>query len=213
MGHRWLIILLSVLIVASVTIVGLVAFDYYRVTQTGTVTPQAAQTLETDDAPSEKDPGPVTDEYTVPADQPRSIKIPTLSTDAYVQRVGVTKNNAMATPNNIAFTGWYVKSVAPGEDGLSIINGHAGGRYVDGVFKNLKRLTKGDSIQVQRGDLSWHNYKVVSVKTVSVEEASTVLYQHNAILQKQLNLITCDGNFNDASQTYDERTIVIAMGV
>lgn len=213
MKRRWLIIILSALIVACVTVVGLVAFDYYRVTQTGVVTPQVTQTLETDDAPSEKDPGPVTKEYSVPADQPRSIKIPTLSTDAYVQRVGITKDNAMATPNNIAFTGWYVKSVAPGEDGLSIINGHAGGRYVDGVFKNLKRLTKGDGIQVQRGDLSWHNYEVVSVKTVSIEEANTILYQHNAILQKQLNLITCDGNFNDASQTYDERTIVIAMGV
>lgn len=212
MKRKVLIITLSSIIVACVTVIGLVAYDYYHVTQTGVTVPSASETIATDDAPSEKSPGPVTKEYTVPADQPRSIRIEKLNVDAYVQRVGITKDNAMATPSNIAFTGWYVKSVAPGADGLSIINGHAGGRYIDGVFKNLKHLTSGDSIQVQRGDLSWHTYKVFSVKTVSVADANKALYERNVLLPKQLNLITCDGNFNDAAQTYDERTIVVARG-
>ncbi len=213
MKRRWLLIVLSVLIVACVTVIGLVVYDYLHVTRAGVTVPEVSQTVNTDDAPSEKDPGPVTKEYTVPADQPRSIRISKLGTDAYVQRVGVTKDNAMATPNNIAFTGWYVNSVAPGTDGLSIINGHAGGRYTDGVFKSLKNLASGDVVQVQRGDLSWHNYEVVSVKTVRVAEANSALYQRNLLFAKQLNLITCDGNFNDAAQTYDERTIVVARGV
>lgn len=210
--HRWLLIVLSSVIVACLTVIGLIAYDYYRTTQTGVTVPMPSETMTTDDAPSEKSPGPVTKEYTVPAGQPRSIRIEKLNIDAYVQRVSVTKENAMATPNNIAFTGWYIGSVTPGSDGLSIINGHAGGRYIDGVFKNLKRLTNGDSIQVQRGDLSWHTYKVFSVKTVSVADANKALYERNPLLPKQLNLITCDGSFNDASQTYDERTIVVAKG-
>lgn len=212
MKRKVLIITLSSVIVACVTVIALIAHDYYRVTQTGPVVPAASDTVTNDDAPSEKRPGPVAKEYTVPANQPRSIRIEKLNVDAYVQRVGVTKDNAMATPNNIAFTGWYVKSVAPGSDGLSIINGHAGGRYVDGVFKNLKRLTNGDAIKVQMGDLTWRTYKVFSVKTVGVAEANKALYERNVLLPKQLNLITCDGNFDDGTQTYDKRTIVVAKG-
>lgn len=212
-GSRWLLASLWLLIVACLVAIGLIAYDYFQVTQTGVVVPQATQTIDTDDPPSEKDPGTVMQNYTVPADQPRSIRIPKLKVDAYVQRVGITKSNAMATPNNIAFTGWYVKSVAPGSDGLSIINGHAGGRYTNGVFKFLKNLSEGDTLQVQLGDLSWHNYEVTSVKTVSVSDANTALYKRDESIKKQLNLITCDGDFNDKTQTYNERTIVVAKGI
>lgn len=212
MKRKVLLITLSSIIVACMTVIGLVAYDYYRVTQTGPVVPATSDTITNDDAPSEKSPGPVAKEYTVPARQPRSIRIAKLNVEAYVQRVGVTKDNAMATPNNIAFTGWYVKSVTPGSEGLSIINGHAGGRYVDGVFKHLKDLSSGDSIEVQLGDMSWHTYKVFSVKTMSVSDANAALYKRDFLLPKQLNLITCDGNFDDAAQTYDKRTIVVAKG-
>ncbi|MGV9001347.1 MAG: class F sortase [Candidatus Saccharimonadaceae bacterium] len=185
--------------------------DFFKSTTAGETVPLSNQTITTDDTrPSEKNPGPVSKSYTVPAKQPRAIQIPSLNVDAYVQRVGVTKDDAMATPNNIFFAGWYVKSVAPGDSGVSIINGHAGGRYEKGIFRNFSALKKGDSIRVQMGDLSWREFSVVSATTYLVNDSAGPLFHDDASIDNELHLITCDGVFDDKTQTYNERTIVVA---
>lgn len=164
----------------------------------------------TTDKPSEKNPGAVTDEYKVPADQPRAIAINSLGIEAYVQRVGIDINKNMVAPNNIYFAGWYVGSVAPGEKGVSIINGHDGGRYADGVFKHLVNVKSDDIITVQMGDNSWREFVVRSVDTYPVEASARALFADDSHIDRELHLITCDGVFDDRTQTYDRRLIVTA---
>lgn len=207
------------LVVVGIVGVGLITFalfgaiDYLKRTQTGITTPSAFQIVKDTPDISEKKPAPVTNSYTVPANQSRAITIPSLQVRAYVQRVGIASNGAMATPNNIYFTGWYVNSVEPGDSGVSIINGHAGGRYTDGVFRNLSNVKQNDEVLVQMGDLSWRKFVVVSVNTYPVDDAATALFKDDTSIDKELHLITCDGVFNDSAQSYNERTIVVAKYV
>lgn len=203
-----LVSVIMVIGVAAIMFAALGLYDYYHVTHSGSSIPN--QTTVTDDETVSEKPVTVNDSYQVPAHQPRVINIPSLNVNAYVQRVGVTKDMAMATPNNINFTGWYVNNPSPGEVGVSIINGHAGGRYTDGVFKHLNQLKQGDAIKIQMGDLSWRDFSVVSVGVYPVAEATKGLYKDDPSIDKELHLITCDGKFDDKTQTYDKRAIVVA---
>jgi len=183
--------------------------DYISTTTTGPTKP-ADSVLTSTARPSEKNPGPVTADYTVAKDQPRQIKIPKLTIDAYIGRVGVGVDGAMATPNNIYFAGWYVNSVTPGANGLSIINGHAGGRYEQGIFRHLGDLSAGDHFSVQMGDLSWRDFTVVSKAAYAVQDAGSALFHDDPSIARELHLITCDGVFDDHTQTYNQRMIVVA---
>ena len=206
--RKILIILISIVGAACLTIAALGFIDYLKTTQTGDETPSSITVVE-DGLPSER-PVDMNAPYTVPDDQPRTIKIPKLGVDAYVQPVGILPNKLMATPTNIYFTGWYVHGVAPGEPGLSIINGHEGGRYVSGVFKRINELAPGDTFSVQMGDLSWRNFVVTAVNSYAVADAATPLFARDSSVESELHLITCGGTFDDKNQTYDQRVIVSA---
>lgn len=152
-------------------------------------------------------------DYVVAADQPRQIKIPKITAEGYIQKVGKDQNNSIAVPTNIHFAGWYVGSVRPGEKGLSIIDGHLGGRYSPGIFSKLNNLTKGDQITVEFGDKSIRQFVIVEKKTVKLAQSAAVLFEKKQNIERQLNLITCDGNYVQSSKTYDNRLIIISKAL
>ncbi len=141
---------------------------------------------------------------------PKRVVIPKIGVDAFIQNVGVDQHNQIAVPNNIHVAGWFVDSVIPGNDGLSIIDGHVNGVSSDkGVFKRIDELSVGDSVQIAMGDNLIINFKVVSNQAVETAESASVLYSQNPTIKSQLNLITCAGNFNRTNRQYDKRQITI----
>lgn len=177
--------------------------------------PDAHQTVTNNtDHPSEAKVTPKqADTYVVPADQPRSITLPSIHADGLIQRVGLTSDNALAVPSSIYFGGWYTGGSKPGDKGLSIIDGHVSGWYNDGIFKNLKNLHNGDMFTVEYGDRSTRKFAVVDVKTIPEDKASMVLFQQRSDLPNQLNLITCGGKFDTKTDLYADRIIVISKFV
>lgn len=158
------------------------------------------------DSPSEEIP---TLEYTTDAEDPRSIIIPSIGVNGFVQKVGIDQNNEIAVPNNIHFAGWYTNSVKPGEKGLSIIDGHVDGPTSQGIFGNLNSLEKDQIFEIEYGDGSKISFKVVDKIQVKVEDAYNVLFSKKSEITNQLNLITCGGNFNLDTGRYDDRIIVV----
>lgn len=158
------------------------------------------------DSPSEEIP---TLEYTTDAEDPRSIIIPSIGVNGFVQKVGIDQNNEIAVPNNIHFAGWYTNSVKPGEKGLSIIDGHVDGPTSQGIFGNLNSLEKDQIFEIEYGDGSKISFKVVDKIQVKVEDAYNVLFSKKSEITSQLNLITCGGNFNLDTGRYDDRIIVV----
>lgn len=206
---RILTLVLVALAVTMLTVGGFWLAGYVNTTQVGADYP-SNEVVVTSDVVSEKRPDMTKDDYSVQANQPRKITLPTLNIAAYVQKVGTTTSGDMATPNNLFFAGWYKDSPAPGDVGVSIVNGHFGGRYTEGIFRRLDSLTKGSSIRVQMGDMSLRNFEVVSVQSYALKESAEALYKDDASIQNELHLITCGGAYIDASQTYDRRIIVVA---
>lgn len=162
------------------------------------------------DRPSEKKPD---DDYVwrgAPG-EPKKIIVPSLGIDAFVQKVGVDQNQQIAVPNNIHIAGWFVDSVRPGQNGLSIIDGHVDGRTVnEGVFARLGELKTDDEYSVQMGDDTVHHYRVHSIVTKPTNEIADTLYSQIPTITSQLNLITCAGAWLQSERTYDQRTVVIS---
>lgn len=144
----------------------------------------------------------------IPAGQPREIIFSTINVTGYIQKMGIDQNDRIAAPDNINLAGWYTGSAKPGDTGLSIIDGHSGGRYNDGIFKRLNSLNANDTFVVVYGDDSTRTFRVLEKKTLQVDEAVSYLFQKDSDVEKQLNLITCGDQYNESTKLFDTRVVV-----
>jgi len=161
------------------------------------------------DIPSEEIPT----EFSVAPDLPKVITIPAISVKGYIQSVGIDQENRIAVPSNVHLAGWYINSVRPGENGLSIMDGHKDGTTLGGIFKNVEKLKNGDELSIEYGDGTIKEFKVVDVKKVSIEDAFDLMYEKRDEIDRQLNLVSCGGRYNKEERTYDDRIIVISEGI
>lgn len=149
--------------------------------------------------------------YTATHDTPRTITIEKLGIHTRVRQMGVNSDGSVQAPLNIHDTGWYTGSAKPGQNGAMFIDGHKGGPTQQGVFSGLKNLVAGDSIVIERGDGQKLTYIVRAVHTEASGsvDMNKLLSTYDGALQG-LNLMTCDGKFDVASQTYTDRVSVFA---
>ena len=149
--------------------------------------------------------------YSVKADLPRYIFIPSINVKAIVKQVGVTKTNQIDTPDNIYDTGWFNQSAKPGMAGLSLIDGHLGTWSDKGVFSNLTKLRNGDKFTIQRGDGKVISYVIVKTQMYDANnvDMKALLSPVNP-LKPGANLITCSGSVNDGTYQYNKRFVVFA---
>lgn len=179
----------------------------YRQGQTGPPTPNRVVT-ESISKPSEQ---AVADDgtYKVATDQPKKIIINSIGVNGYIQKVDKDNNSNISAPTNINYAGWYVRSTIPGQPGLSIIDGHVSGRYSPGIFANLKRMQIGQIFSVQFGDDSMRRFEVIDRRQVINSQAADFLFIKRDDLVSQLNLITCEGVYDDKSRQYKDRLVLV----
>lgn len=150
--------------------------------------------------------------YQVAADLPRFLRIPKLQVNARVKRLGVKSDNELQTPSTIYDTGWYDGSSKPGEGGAVLIDGHVSGPTKQGVFYGLKTLQPGDKIDLERGDGVVFHYQVVKSQAYDDTKVDMVAALTPVTPGKNgLNLITCTGKFDPASNEFKQREIVFAV--
>ena len=143
-------------------------------------------------------------------DDPKYIKLPSIQAEGFIQNVGIDQKREVAVPNNVHMAGWFVDSTRPGQQGLSIIDGHVDGRQNDGIFKQISELKESDEYTVETGSGNLKRYQVNQVVTIDVKDAADVLFSQDPKVKSQLNLITCGGNFDQQSRRYDKRVIVVS---
>ncbi len=164
-------------------------------------------------APSAAKPTPTqVTSYTVAPDLPKYITIPSIGVPkTRVIQLGVTKNNQIATPNNIYDTGWYNASAKPGQPGAMFIFGHVSSWQANGVFYNLKKIKPGDAITIQRGDNTIFTYKVASTKVYPATQVDmhAVLSPISSSVAG-LNLMTCTGTVIKGTSEFTQRLVVFS---
>lgn len=140
---------------------------------------------------------------------PVRLKIPAISVNAVVQHVGVTSKGEMDVPSNTFDVGWFDPGPPPGEQGNAVIAGHFNGENgEEGVFKNLEKLKKGDEIAVTDDQGKTISFAVREIRTYRPGYAEEVFSPNDN--GTHLNLITCDGVWDEAKKSYSKRLVVFA---
>jgi LPXTG-site transpeptidase (sortase) family protein len=141
---------------------------------------------------------------------PVRLSIPSIEVDANVEYVGLASDGSMGVPKGPLEVAWYMLGPKPGENGSSVIDGHAGwARGEPAVFDNLYKMKIGDKIYVE-------NY-IGEITTFVVRELK--IYSPNANAEEvfisddggsHLNLITCTGLWDKIEKNHASRLVVFA---
>jgi LPXTG-site transpeptidase (sortase) family protein len=167
-------------------------------------------TIRSSDAPSEAPIDQNVYHSTATGTEPKYVRLPSVATEGFIQKVGVDQHKEVGVPSNINLAGWFAPAAKPGQPGLSIIDGHVDGGKEAGIFHRLAQLKKGDAVEIERADGVKLQFRVFALQTAKVAEAANVLFSQAAGITSQLNLITCVGTFSSAAKGYDQRLIVSA---
>lgn len=139
---------------------------------------------------------------------PVRLRIPSINVDAPFEYVGLTADKAMDVPRERSNVAWFKLGQRPGENGTAVIAGHYGRQDTKGsVFDNLHKLRKGDKIYIEddRGDII--SFVVRESRRYDPQaDASAVFGSDDG--KSHLNLITCEGIWDEASDAYSRRLVV-----
>jgi Sortase domain len=144
----------------------------------------------------------------IPTAPPAELLIPNLNVHRAVEGVGVNRYGVMNLPVNGWNAGWYKGGPTPGAPGDAVIEGHAGFPNQPMIFGKLSTLRPGDQIVVVLADKSQRLFVVVSTTSFRVGSAPAGFAEPYG--PPRLTLVTCSGDFDDASHSYSRRLVVEA---
>jgi LPXTG-site transpeptidase (sortase) family protein len=142
---------------------------------------------------------------------PVRLKIPGIKVDAAVEYVGLNARGEMDVPEGPANVAWLKLGPHPGDGGSAVIAGHFG-RWKNGagsVFDDLNKLSEGDKLSVEDDKGVTITFVVRESRSYDPNaDASAVFSSSDGI--SHLNLITCEGIWNEASKGYPKRLVIFA---
>lgn len=137
---------------------------------------------------------------------PVHLLIPRIRVDTNIEPVGVTSEGVMDTPSNSAIVGWFKLGSLPGEKGSAVISGHVDGEDGGaGVFAKLHKLKKGDKVYAKNSAGVTEVFEVKESRIYNPGYADEVFRTSDGA---HLNLITCDGVWDDFKKSYSKRLVV-----
>ncbi|WP_187254667.1 class F sortase [Alkalicoccus halolimnae] len=139
--------------------------------------------------------------------EPARLVIPAIGVDAPIDNMGLEPDGAMAVPDNGDDIGWFEPGTKPGAQGNSVLAGHVDDREGPAVFYDLKELESGDEIKVMDESGEELVFVVTHKETYPYDDApiDTVFGSSSS---RNLNLITCTGEFDRNAGTHRERLVV-----
>lgn len=145
---------------------------------------------------------------------PVRLKIPKINVDAGFQYNGLESDGTMKIPTNVVDVGWFTGSPRPGEKGIAVITGHVsqirGGVLTKpGVFSNLNELRVGDKLYIVNDKAETMTFIVRESRNYDPSADATDVF-----ISKDdgahLNIITCEGTWNQALLSYSQRLVIFA---
>ncbi len=144
---------------------------------------------------------------------PVRLKIPKLKIDAALESVGRTRQKAMDVPKDLANGAWFNLGPRPGEIGSAVIDGHFGWQDdKQAVFDKLHKLRIGDKIDVVDENAATTTFVVRELRTYAHNQNASNVFESSDGMA-HLNLITCQGAWNEEKHSYPYRLVVFAEKV
>lgn len=139
---------------------------------------------------------------------PIRLKIPVINVDAIITYVGLTSDGSMDTADGANEVAWYKFGPRPGENGSAVIAGHYGWTTESAaVFNGLNTLNIGDEVLAIDEKGLATTFIVRESKKYDPEADATSIFMSDDG-KAHLNLITCDGIWKNAQQTYSDRLVI-----
>jgi LPXTG-site transpeptidase (sortase) family protein len=139
---------------------------------------------------------------------PVRLIIPAIKVDADIESLGLAPDGSMAVPKGPDDVAWFNQGPRPGENGTSVIAGHEGWKdNIPAVFDDLYKLKKGDTISVEDETGTTTVFVVRESQTFSENENAASVFS-SSDGRAHLNLITCEGTWDEVSQSYSNRLVV-----
>ena len=161
------------------------------------------------------------DNGVVPSSGPRfdthwEIILPSAGIHAAIVQVGLTSDGAMGSPDNPFVVGWFNRSAIPGELGNALLGGHRDyqdrdGNIDVGVCWELDETSVGDQlIMFDQSSSRYYVYDIVDIATIRPDSKEAVKYLSQT-RESVVTLITCSGDFDAETHSYDERIVVVGL--
>ncbi len=139
---------------------------------------------------------------------PVRLLIPAIDVNAGIQPLGVTPKGEMEVPSNALDAGWYKFGPRPGETGSAVIAGHFNGESGEaGVFAKLSELKEGNELFIEDDTGKFIAFVVRASRTYDPGYADEVFSRSDGV---HLNLITCEGAWDETKKSYSKRLVVFA---
>ena len=160
-------------------------------------------------------PGPTVAKTTpteTPDDSPMArLEIAKINVNAKFVTLGIiASTNTMDSPKNKDDVAYYDFTPRPGYGGNTVLSAH-----VDwftgqtGVFWDLKKLEKGDEIDIVLEDGKKYRYKITETQLYNSDEAPIDQIIGDTPVES-VTMITCEGSFNPSAAEYNKRRVVRA---
>ena len=161
------------------------------------------------------------DNGVVPSSGPRfetqwELILPSAGIRAAVVQVGLTPDGAMGSPDNPFVVGWFNRSALPGESGNALLGGHRDyqdrdGNIDVGVCWKLDDTRVGDQlIMFDESQNRYYVYDIVDKATIRPDSKEAIRYLSQT-RESVVTLITCSGDFDAQTHSYEERLVVVAL--
>lgn len=174
------------------------------------VMPRQVQHAATNDQDSISFPEAVTENIPKQVGIPSTLSVAAINVDTVIKPAGLTANGNMAIAENPKEVAWYQYGPRPGEKGSAVIAGHYGWKgNAPSIFNDVNTLKKGDKITVTTVNEMAITFAVTGLRTYAPDDdARDVFSSSDGVVR--LNLITCQGDWSDARETYMERLVVFS---
>ena len=144
----------------------------------------------------------------MPEGLPVRLKIPVINVDSAIEDALITSDGRMDVPAGSVNVAWFSLGPSPGQIGSAVIGGHFG--IKDGkpfVFYDLNKLKIGDKIYIVDDKEDTITFIVRSITSFDRNADATTVFTSDDGLA-HLNLITCEGIWNQVNDSYPQRLVV-----
>lgn len=148
------------------------------------------------------------------ASPPVHLSIPVIDVSQRLLRLGLQPDRTVEVPapRDSEYPGWYRLGAMPGQVGSAVILGHVDSSTGPAVFYELRRLVRGDRVDVRLENGAVAHFEVRSVRTYPNEDfPARKVYASQGVAA--LNLVTCGGDYDSSRGGYQANVVVNARKV
>ncbi len=149
----------------------------------------------------------------IPQGLPVRLQIHVIAVDSAIEDALITPDGRMDVPAGSVNVAWFALGPHPGDVGSAVIGGHFGiSNGVPFVFYNLDKLKIGDKVYILNDKGDTLAFIVRSIKSFDRNaDASPVFTSSDGLAH--LNLITCEGIWNQVNGNYPQRLVIFTDAI